>query len=155
MAYVFRNYTLPYGVESQYMGSHKYKLWEAVRASAAAPSYFEEFKYNEYLHQDGGTLRIYFDAKLHSIKFFETLSRTIIIFAGILVNNPCAVAIHEAKQLWPNNPIQCVVSFGTGRIPHHIHEDDSMVELSSWKEKFYKILDSATDTEGSVNNKRD
>jgi len=58
---------------------------------------------------------------------------------GILVNNPCAVAIHEAKQLWPNNPIQCVVSFGTGRTPHHICDDKSMeVALSSWKEKFYK-----------------
>ncbi|TGZ50129.1 Calcium-independent phospholipase A2-gamma [Temnothorax longispinosus] len=104
MAYVFRNYTFPHGVESQYMGSHKYKLWEAVRASAAAPS--------------------------------------------ILVNNPCAVAIHEAKQLWPNNPIQCVISFGTGRIPYRISESESpAIALSSWREKFYKILDSATDTE--------
>jgi hypothetical protein len=62
-----------------------------------------------------------------------------------MVNNPCAVAIHEAKQLWPNSPIQCVISFGTGRAPL---SENKIEAASSWKDKFYKILDSATDTEG-------
>ncbi|KAG8038629.1 hypothetical protein G9C98_007336 [Cotesia typhae] len=124
-AYIFRNYTLPPRVESQYMGSYRHKLWESVRASAAAPTYFEEFKHGDYILSDG----------------------------GIMVNNPCAVAIHEAKRLWPNRPIQCVVSFGTGRTPPIIpnnegHIKEGNIGSSSWKDKFYKILASATDTEG-------
>ncbi|XP_057329634.1 calcium-independent phospholipase A2-gamma-like isoform X3 [Microplitis mediator] len=122
-AYIFRNYTLPPRVESQYMGSYRHKLWEAARASAAAPTYFEEFKHGDYILTDG----------------------------GIIVNNPCAVAIHEAKRLWPNTPIQCVVSFGTGRTPPIIPNSEGKMKetvASSWKDKFYKILASATDTEG-------
>jgi calcium-independent phospholipase A2-gamma len=129
-AHVFRNYVLPYNVQSVYAGSHKAKLWEVVRASSAAPAYFGDFLLNNRLYQDG----------------------------GILFNNPTSLAIHEAKLLWPNEKIQCVVSVGTGRAPNKNRSDgqklynaeiDDEKSISSWKTKFLRILDSATDTEAT------
>ncbi|XP_041779253.1 calcium-independent phospholipase A2-gamma-like [Anopheles merus] len=129
-AHVFRNYTFPQNVQSVYAGSHTARLWEVVRASSAAPAYFGDFPLNGQLHQDG----------------------------GILYNNPTAVAIHEAKCLWPNDRIQCVVSFGTGRTRGKSNDGQKIISRkildqaslsSSWKTKFLRILDSATDTEAA------
>lgn len=68
-----------------------------------------------------------------------------------MVNNPTAVAVHEAKLLWPNKPIHCVISFGTGRTapnPIDTCTDSTQISNSSWKKKFFAIIHSATDTEG-------
>ncbi|KAF3859566.1 hypothetical protein F7725_021965 [Dissostichus mawsoni] len=86
-AFTFRNYRLMPGVRSHYLGDCNHKMWQAIRASSAAPGYFQEFVLGKDLHQDG----------------------------GLLINNPTALAIHECKCLWPNTPLQCVLSLGTGR----------------------------------------
>jgi calcium-independent phospholipase A2-gamma len=119
-AFVFRNYELPVHRRplSQYDGSSAYKIWEAVRASAAAPGYFEEFRADRLVHQDG----------------------------GLLINNPTAVAVHEARLLWPAEQIQCVLSLGSGRFVPHV-EPQSAPPLTSLKTKIIKLIDSATDTE--------
>ncbi|XP_067907102.1 calcium-independent phospholipase A2-gamma [Heterodontus francisci] len=115
-AFVFRNYNHLPSVRSHYMGGCQYKLWQAIRASSAAPGYFQEYAIGNDLHQDG----------------------------GLLINNPCALAIHECKRLWPNTPFQCVISLGTGR---YETLGKNNVTYTSLKVKLTNIISSATDTE--------
>lgn len=62
-AHVFRNYILPSNVESIYNGSHTAALWEVVRCSSAAPTYFGDFILDNQIHQDGGILFVSFSPK--------------------------------------------------------------------------------------------
>lgn len=128
--FVFRSYSCGYRVRSVFPGTSKSRLWQAVRASAAAPTYFNEYRLHGLLHQDG----------------------------GIMVNNPTGVGLHEAKLLYGADALKnaCVISLGTGR-PLNKHLDYELLSRSingkeapgtTWKDKFSKILDSATDTEG-------
>ncbi|XP_037243581.1 calcium-independent phospholipase A2-gamma isoform X2 [Falco biarmicus] len=50
-AFVFRNYNHLPGVKSHYIGGCQYKLWQAIRASSAAPGYFQEYVLGNDLHQ--------------------------------------------------------------------------------------------------------
>ncbi|XP_074646109.1 calcium-independent phospholipase A2-gamma-like [Tubulanus polymorphus] len=117
--FIFRNYNLPSGVQSHFDGTCKYRLWEAIRASSAAPGYFEEFPLGDDVHQDG----------------------------GILTNNPTAIGIHECKLLWPNEDFQCVMSIGNGRYEPTDQGDDPAAYHKSVTGKLTKIVQSATDTE--------
>lgn len=118
--YMFRSYSLPYQSQSNYPGNCHHKAWEAIRASAAAPGYFEDYFLEGIVHQDG----------------------------GLLWNNPTALAIHEAKLLWPGEELACVISLGTGRFIPASKPNVAPNQTISLKTKITRILDSATDTEG-------
>ncbi|XP_030277837.1 calcium-independent phospholipase A2-gamma-like [Sparus aurata] len=116
-AFVFRNYNHKPGSLSRYAGVSGCQMWKAVRASSAAPGYFQEFPLQSDIHQDG----------------------------GIIMNNPCALAVHESRLLWPNQPFQCVLSLGTGRYDNAKRAPGTSTSLRA---KISSLICSATDTEG-------
>ncbi|XP_046895885.1 calcium-independent phospholipase A2-gamma-like isoform X3 [Hypomesus transpacificus] len=115
--FIFRNYNHSPGRLSRYAGGSGYQMWQAVRASSAAPGYFQEFPLHSDIHQDG----------------------------GIILNNPCALAVHESRLLWPNQPFQCVLSLGTGRFDNAKRGPTTSTSLRA---KISTLIYSATDTEG-------
>lgn len=62
-------------------------IWQAARATTAAPTFFIPITINGIKYSDGGT--------------------------GF--NNPAELSIDEAKRIWPNRSITCLVSIGTGQ----------------------------------------
>ncbi|KAL3136744.1 hypothetical protein ABBQ38_005460 [Trebouxia sp. C0009 RCD-2024] len=103
MPFIFRNYE--YSPESQppqapapandeaslyeLSGSSKHLVWQAVRASSAAPYYLDDFVCGPDRFQDGAST----------------------------ANNPTGLALQEALRLWPHTPVDCLVSLGSGSVP--------------------------------------
>ena len=67
-------------------GSCKPRMWEACRASSAAPYFLEECNIDGKRFVDG----------------------------AFVSNNPSMVAMAEAQRLWPDRPVEVLVSLGTG-----------------------------------------
>ncbi|GLJ49400.1 hypothetical protein SUGI_1045520 [Cryptomeria japonica] len=74
---------------SAFIGSCKHHVWEAIRASSAAPYYLDDFAEDVNRWQDG----------------------------AIVANNPTLIAIREAQLLWPDTRIGCLISLGCGNLP--------------------------------------
>ncbi|KAI4365056.1 hypothetical protein MLD38_021076 [Melastoma candidum] len=73
---------------SAFIGSCKHHLWQAIRASSAAPYYLDDFSDDIHRWQDG----------------------------AIVANNPTIFAIREAQLLWPDTRIDCLVSISCGSV---------------------------------------
>eukprot|EP01051_Picozoa_sp_SAG22_P009926 SAG22_NODE_862_length_6808_cov_3.881204_5_plen_210_part_00 len=73
MPFVWRNYHYHEGEVSRYPGTTQAEIWEAMRSTTAAPTYFPEYIDDRGVrHKDG----------------------------GLVANNPAAVSLHEARRLW-------------------------------------------------------
>lgn len=122
LPYVFRNYQYPAGTPEMYLsysensaismtgassthpqvgykcsafiGSCKHQVWQAIRASSAAPYYLDDFSDEINRWQDG----------------------------AIVANNPTIFAIREAQLLWPDTKIDCLVSIGCGSVPTKVRK---------------------------------
>jgi predicted acylesterase/phospholipase RssA len=69
----------------------KCAIWQAARATSAAPSFFKE---------------ISIGTPPPGMKYVD---------GGLGYNNPSQVALNEAQRLWPTGKHFCLVSIGTGR----------------------------------------
>eukprot|EP00550_Attheya_septentrionalis_P006621 CAMPEP_0198291906 /NCGR_PEP_ID=MMETSP1449-20131203/9256_1 /TAXON_ID=420275 /ORGANISM="Attheya septentrionalis, Strain CCMP2084" /LENGTH=988 /DNA_ID=CAMNT_0043990591 /DNA_START=144 /DNA_END=3107 /DNA_ORIENTATION=- len=102
------------GDGSRHPGSFRIKQKVALRATTAAPTVFKPVMLGGDLYCDG----------------------------GIVASNPTAVAIHEARALFPDIPIEMVVSCGTGGFL-----TEKTAPKIGWDGIIAQIVQSATDGE--------
>merc|ERR1711871_903137 len=121
---IWRNFNYPMGQASRYPGSFRVNTQTAIRASTAAPTFFTPIQWEGGLYCDG----------------------------AIVANNPAAIAVQEAKALYPNVPIELLISIGTGV---YIGPASGDMKSMNWNVLVSQIVASATGSEDVHNLLRD
>ena len=142
--FLFRNYNLPTSAQSHYDGTSRFKVWEAIRASSAAPFYYEDFKIDGYVfHVSQLFLCMLIDKKFNK-KILYLICH--IKDGGLLANNPTIIALHEAKHLWPDSQNNCIVSIGNGRYKPAGYASSKASQISL-KQKITRVISGISCTE--------
>lgn len=111
---IWRNYNYPAGQKARYPGSFRVKSKTAVRATTAAPTFFTPIQWEGSLYCDG----------------------------ALVANNPSAIAVQEAKTLFPGVPIEFVLSVGTGTFI-----ESKKIDGMDWGLLVNQLIASSTNTE--------
>lgn len=90
------------------------KIWEAGRATSAAPTFFKPIEI-EQRGESSNTSGVI--AKASRRLKAETNKKDSYSDGGTVANNPCSIAVREAGKIWGFGSIGCIVSLGTGPEP--------------------------------------
>ena len=108
------------------VAGHDWPMWQAARATSAAPTYFEPAKLEAELGND----------------YFA------LIDGGVYANNPAMCAYAEARTIWPQERNFLVVSLGTGELTRRIPYDEAKGwGLAKWAQPILGVVfDGVSDT---------
>jgi patatin-like phospholipase/acyl hydrolase len=116
--FVFSTYTRQH---MHFDGSNEFLVWKALRASTAAPFYFDVF----------------------SLKGAGETEERLFVDGGLIANNPSQVGYLEAKKIFNQHPTPIVVSVGTGR---SMHAPKGEIKTQWWKTTLMATLETAMAT---------
>jgi predicted acylesterase/phospholipase RssA len=120
---VFRSYA------GENVRPSKCAIWQAARATSAAPSFFKE---------------MFIDIPPPGISYID---------GGLGYNNPAELALGEAAELWPASTNICLLSIGTGRqTAAQGFDRPGSRDIEVRRSRFERLLSYLPDLEKSVPN---